>query len=91
MHPEILAWREAGKKIEWQPGDCSIFYRDIGRSNAGPDKTLLILHGFPESSFSFHKVIDRLSEFFDRIVMVDLPGFGLSDKPARLTAETKTR
>jgi pimeloyl-ACP methyl ester carboxylesterase len=41
----------------------------------------LILHGFPESSFSFRKVLAGLCERFRRVVLLDLPGFGLSDKP----------
>lgn len=45
----------------------------------------MLIHGFPESSYSYHKVIDGLKERFDRIVLVDFPGFGLSDKPDRLT------
>ena len=85
LHPDIFAWRDAGDYLEWRQGECRIFYRDIGESVASPDKTLLILHGFPESTFSFHKAIGRLSDYFDRIVMVDFPGFGLSDKPTRLT------
>ena len=85
LHPEILAWKEAGDTLRWPQGDCLIFYRDIGSADAAPDKTLMLLHGFPESSFSYHKVIERLSTHFDRIVLADFPGFGLSDKPVRLT------
>lgn len=55
--------------------------RDCGDPSSGPGKTLLILHGFPESSFSFHKVLPGLEERFGRVVLFDMPGYGLSDKP----------
>ncbi|MFN3199552.1 MAG: alpha/beta fold hydrolase [Bradymonadia bacterium] len=81
----VCTWREAGAFLSWPQGDCSIFCRDIGNASAPADQTALIIHGFPESSFSFHKIVDRLSKHFERIVLVDFPGFGLSDKPERLT------
>jgi pimeloyl-ACP methyl ester carboxylesterase len=40
-----------------------------------------LLHGFPESSFSFHKVVDGLAGLFDRVVLFDFPAYGLCDKP----------
>ncbi|HEX8804888.1 MAG TPA: alpha/beta hydrolase, partial [Acidimicrobiales bacterium] len=43
---------------------------------------LLVVHGFPTSSVDFRPVVDRLSER-RRVVMLDLPGYGLSDKPDR--------
>lgn len=85
LHRDIRAWLEAGDRLYWPQGDCSIFYRDVGSTHAKPDKTLLLLHGFPESSFSFHKVVERLLGRFERLVFIDFPGYGLSDKPTRLT------
>ncbi len=81
----IQTWNAAGQRLTWPQGECSIFYRDIGVTTASPDKTVLLVHGFPESSYSYHKIVGRLAERFDRIVLVDFPGFGLSDKPERLT------
>lgn len=71
--------------MHWSLGKCDVFYRDIGDASAPADQTALLVHGYPESSFSFHKVVDRLAEQFSRLVLVDFPGFGLSDKPERLT------
>ncbi len=82
---DIQAWRTAGERLQWPQGDCAIFYREIGETAALPETTALLIHGFPESGFSFHKVVTRLARSFDRIVLIDFPGFGLSDKPARLT------
>ena len=45
------------------------------------DTTLLMLHGFGESLVSFRNIIDPLARHY-RVVALDLPGFGLSDKPA---------
>jgi pimeloyl-ACP methyl ester carboxylesterase len=58
-----------------------IFYREAGdRKNP----TLLLLHGFPASSFMFRELIDRLSDQF-HVVAPDYPGFGYSDAPPRET------
>ena len=45
------------------------------------DTTLVLLHGYGESLMSWRAVADRLGIRF-RVVAVDLPGFGVSDKPA---------
>jgi pimeloyl-ACP methyl ester carboxylesterase len=82
---DIQAWAKAGDRLTWPLGDCAIFYRDIGDPAAAPDKTAMLVHGYPESSFSYHKVIDGLLGHFDRLILTDFPGFGLSDKPERLT------
>lgn len=44
------------------------------------DTTLVLLHGFGESLMSWRAVADRLAER-RRVVLLDLPGFGLSEKP----------
>jgi len=56
-----------------------IFYREAGDRK---DPTLLLLHGFPASSFMFRELIDRLSDRF-HVVAPDYPGFGYSDTPPR--------
>ena len=59
----------------------NIFYREAGSRNL---PTLLLLHGFPASSFMFRELIDRLSDIF-HVVAPDYPGFGYSDAPPRDT------
>ncbi|HSE66530.1 MAG TPA: alpha/beta hydrolase [Gemmatimonadales bacterium] len=44
------------------------------------DTTLVFLHGYGESLLSWRLVLDRFTSRF-RVLAVDLPGFGLSDKP----------
>lgn len=44
---------------------------------------IVVLHGFPTSSFDFHRVFDRLVATGRRVVLFDFLGFGFSDKPDR--------
>jgi pimeloyl-ACP methyl ester carboxylesterase len=41
---------------------------------------ILVLHGFPTSSHDWHRGLDALSRRH-RVVLLDMPGYGLSDKP----------
>ena len=82
---EMAAWHYPGSYLRWPQGDCQIFCKEFGDASADAENTALLVHGYPESSFSFHKVVEGLAERFDRIVLVDLPGFGVSNKPERLT------
>lgn len=41
---------------------------------------LLVIHGYPTSSYDFVDVVDGLNEH-RRVVLLDLLGYGLSDKP----------
>ena len=79
---ELQNWESGGHYLKVNTFGHQVFYKEFGNSNADSDKTLLLLHGFPESSYSFHKVIPGLSEIFDRIVVFDMLGYGLSDKPS---------
>jgi len=77
----LNSWKANGKYIECGQFKNKIFVRSFGNDEAPAAKTLLLIHGFPESSYSYHKVIKGLSENFDRIVLFDFIGFGFSDKP----------
>lgn len=48
-----------------------------GTAGEGPD--LILAHGWPWSSFSWHRVIPGLSKHF-RVHWYDMPGYGQSDK-----------
>src|SRR5262245_9296708 len=52
---------------------------------AGP--LVLLLHGFPESSYSWRHQIAALSPHF-RVVAPDLRGYNRSDKPSGVAAYT---
>jgi len=77
---ELLGWETKGNELHLGKWDLNVFYIDLGDSKALAADTLLLLHGFPESSFSWHKVVDLLLGCFKRIVLFDFPGFGRSDK-----------
>jgi len=56
-----------------------IFYRAAG-DVAAP--VLLLLHGFPTSSFMFCDLIPRLADEY-RVIAPDLPGFGFTEVPEK--------
>jgi pimeloyl-ACP methyl ester carboxylesterase len=57
-----------------------VFTARLGPTGPERNEPLLVLHGFPTSSYDFHLVLDALS--VDRLVLlVDMVGFGLSEKP----------
>jgi pimeloyl-ACP methyl ester carboxylesterase len=56
----------------------NVFYRAAGDPSA---PVLLLLHGFPTSSFMFRELIPRLAGQF-RVIAPDLPGFGFTEVPA---------
>jgi pimeloyl-ACP methyl ester carboxylesterase len=55
-----------------------VFYRAAGDPNA---PVVLLLHGFPSSSFMFRELIPRLADHY-RVIAPDLPGFGFTEIPA---------
>jgi pimeloyl-ACP methyl ester carboxylesterase len=56
----------------------SIFYREAGLAGA---PVILLLHGFPTSSFQYRELIPRLADRY-HIIAPDLPGFGFTEVPA---------
>lgn len=55
-----------------------VFYREAGDLKS---PTVLLLHGFPTSSFMFRELIPRLASEY-RVIAPDLPGFGFTEIPA---------
>jgi pimeloyl-ACP methyl ester carboxylesterase len=53
----------------------SIFYREAGPADR---PVVLLLHGFPTSSFQFRELIPRLADKY-RVIAPDLPGFGFTE------------
>lgn len=81
--PELDSWQQGAARITVPGTNHIVFAKDLGDRSASSQRTLLLLHGFPESSYSFHKVVDGLRERFDRVVLFDMLGYGLSDKPGQ--------
>ncbi|MEU1543777.1 alpha/beta hydrolase [Actinacidiphila glaucinigra] len=55
-----------------------LFYREAGPADA---PVIVLLHGFPTSSFMFRELIPRLAGHY-RVIAPDHLGFGFSDAPA---------
>lgn len=67
-------WKNEGQFI-------TVFNRKIFVINKGnATENLVILHGYPTSSFDYHKVLPQLSKKYS-VIIHDHLGFGFSDKP----------
>jgi pimeloyl-ACP methyl ester carboxylesterase len=55
-----------------------VFYRVAGNPGS---PVVLLLHGFPTSSFMFRELIPRLADDY-HVIAPDLPGFGFTEVPA---------
>ncbi len=55
--------------------DVTVFYREAGPANA---QVVLLLHGFPTSSFQYRDLIPRLADRY-RVIAPDYPGFGFTE------------
>ena len=53
----------------------NVFYREAGAPDA---PVLLLLHGFPASSFQYRELMPRLADRY-RVIAPDLPGFGFTE------------
>jgi pimeloyl-ACP methyl ester carboxylesterase len=71
--PPSVAYRYAG--VEGH----RIFYREAGPAGA---PTVLLLHGFPSSSFMFRNLIPSLADRY-HVIAPDMLGYGFSDAPSR--------
>jgi pimeloyl-ACP methyl ester carboxylesterase len=71
----VMEWRARGKRM--MARGMNLFVLDEGQSSV----PLLVLHGFPTSTYDF-KAVWPLLTAKRRVVTLDLPGFGFSDKPA---------
>ena len=75
----IDTWEQRGSFVEIAGHE--VFVVDIpARTEAHDVEPLVVVHGFPTSSFDFAEVVPTLAEH-RRVVLVDLLGFGLSAKP----------
>lgn len=74
---QVVDWQTRGRRM--QIFGRNVFVLDEGKER---EETLLILHGFPTSSFDFHTVLPHFAKRF-RVIVHDHLGFGFSDKPRR--------
>ena len=75
-------WKSKGKFIT--VNNNQIFVIDSHDTNLkevyDTQKSMVVLHGYPTSSFDYYKVLPELSKTY-RIILHDHLGFGFSDKP----------
>lgn len=60
----------------------TLAYRELGPHHEDAGATVLLLHGWPTSSYLWRDVMPPIAEQH-RVLALDLPGFGGSAKPAR--------
>jgi pimeloyl-ACP methyl ester carboxylesterase len=73
----IETYRAQGGTIDTPDG--RVFYAELGREHRARG-SVLVLHGFPTSSWDFTSVAERLAAT-RHVVLFDFLGFGLSSKP----------
>ena len=56
-----------------------VFYREAGAPDA---PVIVLLHGFPTSSFQYRELIPRLADRY-HVIAPDLPGFGFTEVPEK--------
>ena len=77
-------WYQGGDYFEWtsttednNAAKVNVFYRTWGDESK---PKLVLIHGFPNSSFDYYKMIPSLAGEY-HIAALDFPGSGFSDKP----------
>ena len=73
LTPRVRAWRDAGEMLEVRGR------RIFARRREGTGPTVLLLHGYPSSSYDWRHAFESLGD--RRLVTFDFLGFGLSEKP----------
>lgn len=74
----VEEWQDRGRYLDVE--GKRIFVVDVP-GDVERAEPLLLIHGFPTSSFDWRMLIDPLARD-RRVVTFDFPGFGLSSKPA---------
>ena len=69
----VRAWEQGGERVDFRG------HRIFVRRRPGEGPPLLLLHGFPSSSYDFRALLEALPG--RAAIAFDLLGFGLSDKP----------
>ncbi|NWS23202.1 MEST protein, partial [Pachyramphus minor] len=78
LSPSLRSWRASGTFFTYK--DRNIFYRDSSGA-VGSSDVVILLHGFPTSSYDWSKIWEGLTQRFHRVIALDFLGFGFSDKP----------
>jgi pimeloyl-ACP methyl ester carboxylesterase len=85
-HPGPELWRERGELVELLGHSLFVIDESPNQSaekssaEAKTLPTILLLHGFPTSSWDWQPIWNTLAQDY-RLIAVDMLGFGFSDKP----------
>jgi len=71
-------WKSKGNFI--QVNNNRLFVIDTDNDSNKTQKSMVILHGYPTSSFDYYKIVPEISKHY-RVIIHDHLGFGFSDKP----------
>jgi len=75
----VREWRAGGGFVRTRAGSVFVRSRPGKGEQRDGGPTVLLLHGFPSSSYDFREVTGRLGDY--GWLTLDFLGFGLSDKP----------
>ncbi|XP_026578112.1 mesoderm-specific transcript homolog protein [Pseudonaja textilis] len=78
LSPALHSWRSSGSFFTYKTQN--IFFRDSPGA-VGSSDIVVLLHGFPTSSYDWYKIWEGLTQRFHRVIALDFVGFGFSDKP----------
>ena len=73
MNERVTAWRDRGTDEDFRDRRIHVYLQD------GDGPLLLLLHGFPSSSYDWRLLLERETEH--AVLAPDFLGFGLSEKP----------
>jgi len=73
LTPRVESWQAQGETARFRGREIFVYHR------AGRSPALLLLHGFPSSSYDWRGLLD--AEPAHAVIAFDCLGFGLSEKP----------
>jgi pimeloyl-ACP methyl ester carboxylesterase len=75
----VAGWEALGTRVDVDGHE--VWWCDLAPTVAPAGDPVLVLHGFPSSSFDWRHVVGPWRDAGRRVVLLDFLGFGLSDKP----------
>lgn len=75
---DLQTWRDSA--LSFQFHDYNISYHDTNQTS---NEVLVLIHGYPTSSFDWQLIWGSLSQRY-RVIAIDMLGFGFSDKPSEI-------
>ena len=78
LTPGQQQWFSRGEMVE------VLGHQMFSLQQGNANQTVILIHGFPTSSYDYYDVIDKLSQDYS-VLVFDHLGFGFSDKPVDYT------